>query len=47
MKRHPNNDTLKFLGNLKNLPEEIRVSLMQFDIQFGAAKVSKKQLPNI
>jgi hypothetical protein len=29
-KRMPKNETLKFLGNLKNLPEEIQVSLMDF-----------------
>lgn len=30
LKRHPKNSTLKFLGNLKNLPEEIVASLMDF-----------------
>ena len=29
------------LGNLKNLPEEIRTSLMDFEIRFGAARKSK------
>ena len=43
----PKNETLKFLGNLKNLPEEIQVELMDFKIQFGKAKLSKKKLPNI
>jgi hypothetical protein len=38
---------LKFLGNLDNLPEEIQVSLMDFKIQFGKAKVSKEKLGNI
>ena len=47
MKRTPKNETLKFLGKLKNLPEEIRVSLMDFKIQFGKAKISNVQLPNI
>ena len=47
MNRTPKNATLKFLGNLKNLPEEIQVSLMEFKIQFGKAKLSKKPLPNI
>lgn len=41
LKRHPKNSTLKFLGNLKNLPEEIVASLMDFEIRFGAAKVGK------
>jgi hypothetical protein len=35
LKRHPKNSTLKFLGNLKNLPIEIRTSLMDFKIRFG------------
>ncbi len=39
--RMPKNETLKLLGNLKNLPEEIRTSLMEFEIRFGAAKLSK------
>ena len=30
LKRHPKNSTLKFLGTLKNLPEEIVASLMDF-----------------
>jgi hypothetical protein len=46
-KKMPKNETLKFLGNMKNLPEEIQVSLMDFKIQFGKAKVSKDQLPQI
>ena len=41
LKRHPKNSTLKFLGNLKNLPIEIQTSLMDFDIRFGAAKLMK------
>jgi hypothetical protein len=41
LKRHPKNSTLKFLGNLKNLPIEIQVSLMDFNIRFGAAKLAK------
>ena len=41
MNRHPKNSTLKFLGNLTNLPEEIQVSLMDFKIRFGAAKLAK------
>ena len=40
--RPPKNQTLKHLGNLKNLPEEILTSLMDFKIRFGAAKLSKK-----
>lgn len=47
MKRMPKNETLKFLGNLKDLPEEIQVSLMDFKIQFGKARISKKRLPQI
>ena len=39
--RHPKNSSLKFLGNLKGLPEEIQVSLMEFKIRFGAAKMKK------
>ena len=46
-KKVPKNSTLKFLGNLENLPEEIQLSLMDFKIQFGKAKISTKQLPNI
>lgn len=41
LKRHPKNSTLKFLGNLKNLPEEILVALMDFKIRFGNAKEKK------
>lgn len=41
IKRTPKNEILKMLGNLKNLPEEIRTSLMDFEIRFGAAKISK------
>jgi len=41
LKRHPKNSTLKFLGNLKNLPIEIQTSLMDFQIRFGAAKFMK------
>ena len=41
LKRHPKNSTLKFLGNLKNLPIEIQASLMDFKIRFGAAKLMK------
>jgi hypothetical protein len=41
LKRHPKNSTLKFLGNLKNLPIEIQVSLMDFKIKFGAVKLMK------
>lgn len=41
LKRHPKNSTLKFLGTLKNLPIEIQTSLMDFQIQFGAAKLAK------
>lgn len=41
LKRHPKNSTLKFLGNLKNLPVEIQTSLMEFQIRFGAAKLAK------
>lgn len=43
LKRHPKNSTLKFLGNLKNLPEEIVASLMDFEIRFGAANPSKSK----
>ena len=43
LKRHPKNSTLKFLGNLKNLPIEIQVSLMDFKIRFGAAKLKKSK----
>ncbi len=39
--RHPKNSTLKFLGNLKNLPIEIQTSLMEFKIRFGSAKLAK------
>lgn len=41
LKRMPKNETLKMLGTMKNLPEEITVSLMEFDIRFGQAKISK------
>lgn len=41
LKRHPKNSTLKFLGNLKDLPVEIQTSLMDFQIRFGAAKIAK------
>lgn len=41
LKRMPKNETLKMLGTMKNLPEEILVSLMDFDIRFGNAKLSK------
>lgn len=41
IKRTPKNEILKMLGNLKNLPEEIRTSLMDFEIRFGSAKISK------
>ena len=41
LKRHPKNSTLKFLGNLENLPIEIQTSLMDFKIRFGAAKLMK------
>jgi hypothetical protein len=41
LKRTPKNATLKMLGTMKNLPEEILVSLMNFNIRFGNAKLSK------
>lgn len=41
LNRHPKNSTLQFLGNMKNLPEQILVSLMDFKIRFGAAKLAK------
>ena len=43
LKRCPKNSTLKYLGNLKGLPEEIQVSLMDFKIRFGAAKLTKSK----
>ena len=43
MNRMPKNATLKFLGNMKNLPEQIQVSLMDFELKFGKAKISKKK----
>ena len=46
-KKVPKNATLKFLGNLEGVPEEIQLSLMDFKIQFGKAKISNKPLPNI
>lgn len=47
IKRMPKNETLKFLGELKDLPEEIRVSLMDFKIKFGSARISNKKPPLI
>jgi hypothetical protein len=41
LKRMPKNETLKMLGTMKNLPEEILISLMDFDVRFGNAKLSK------
>lgn len=41
IRRPPRNSTLKFLGNLNNLPIEIQTSLMDFKIRFGAAKEAK------
>jgi len=46
LQRPPKNSTLKFLGNLKNLPVEIQTSLMDFKIRFGAAKLSKSRVNN-
>ncbi len=31
---------------MKNLPEEIQTSLMDFEIKFGAARISKKNEGN-
>jgi hypothetical protein len=42
LKRLPKNSTLKYLGELKGLPEEIVDCLMDFKVRFGAAKFSKK-----
>jgi hypothetical protein len=42
LKRLPKNSTLKYLGELKGLPDEIIVSLMDFGIRFGKAKLAKK-----
>lgn len=41
--RMPKNSTLKFLGTLKDVPEEIQAALMEFKIQFGKGKISKNQ----
>lgn len=41
IKGHLNYEILIILGNLKILPEEIRTSLMNFKIRFGAGKIFK------